>query len=86
MDGRKRERKFCEHCDTLLAKSTYYEHRSQFYSKETNTWEKLRQVGQIVSNVSSSSGESDSSEEDDRMVIISSVNFNLSRSANSCSD
>ena len=39
-ESRKRQRKYCEHCDCFVAKTTYYIHRNQFYDKETNVWKK----------------------------------------------
>ena len=60
MESRKRGRKYCEHCDSLLAKSTYYLHRSQFYDAESNVWRKRKDT-----EVPGTSSESDCEMEDD---------------------
>ena len=60
MESRKRGRKYCEHCDSLLANSTYYLHRSQFYDAESNVWRKLKDT-----EVPGTSSESDCEMEDD---------------------
>ena len=62
MESRKRGRKYCEHCDSLLAKSTYYLHRSQFYDTESNVWRKDIETPRVYASTSS---ESDSEMADD---------------------
>lgn len=54
-ESRKRGRKYCEHCDSWLAKSTYYLHRSQFYDEELNVWRKDIKASSLYACTSSDS-------------------------------
>jgi len=39
MSSRKR-RRYCEHCDDIVSKRTYKEHKADFFDVETKKWKK----------------------------------------------
>ena len=54
------QRRYCDHCDKIIVKSTYYQHRAKFYDADSKTWTKQRKVAEVYS---SSSEDSSLSEE-----------------------
>ena len=41
------ERRYCDHCNKIVAKSTYYEHRANFYDADSKTWTKQRKISEL---------------------------------------
>ena len=37
---RKNQRRYCDHCDKIVARSTYYQHRANFYARPGQNKEK----------------------------------------------
>ena len=65
MESRKRKRKYCKHCDSWLAKSTYYLHRKLFYDSQSKVWRKEIEAPSTYTDTSS---ESDVDVEDENCV------------------
>ena len=58
--SRKRDRRYCAHCDTIVASSTYYLHRANFYDADSKTWVKQAKLAEVY--CTSSEGSSHSKE------------------------
>lgn len=58
--GRKR-RRYCEHCEKDLTKSTYYRHKNKFFDHCNGTWIKASEAHSEVPENGSSGEEDDSS-------------------------
>ena len=57
--SRKRDRRYCDHCDTIVANSTYYLHRANFYEADSKTWVKQAKVAEVYSTSSEGSSHSE---------------------------
>ena len=52
---RENQRRYCDHCDKIVPKSTYYQHRAKFYDADSKTWTKQRKVAEVYSSSSEDS-------------------------------
>ena len=59
------KRKYCDHCENYLSKSTYYRHRSKYYNIATGKWIKVSDTTNPSSSSSASDEDSSTNRDED---------------------
>lgn len=60
---------FCPHCNTLISKSTWYRHYSQYYDSSNDTW-KSKNAERLEADFDFGSDSSDLEENDNALVSV----------------